>query len=108
MKSGLAVRNNAQAPIINDNTSVTITAAAYVTLAAATSKSISAIEVQNTSAKTIKLALGAAAAEVDFYACAPGVNGIVFPKEIPKGTRISAKAITADATTGALVINSMA
>lgn len=108
MKGALALRENATVPVTNDNTGTTITTAAYVTMVASTSKAASAIEVQNTSSKIIKLAIGAAASEVDFYAIAPGVNGIVFPKTIPKASRISAKAITADATTGALVINLMA
>lgn len=108
MKGALALRENANVPVINDCTVTTITAAAYVTMVASLAKSCSAIEVQNTSAKIIKLAIGAAASEVDFYVIAPGVNGVIFPKTIPKGSRISAKAITADATTGALVINTIA
>lgn len=105
MKGSVAVRGPTQVPLINDNTGVTITSAAYVQLSASLPKACSAIEVQNTSSKIIKIAVGGAGAEVDKYAIAPGVNSVLIPIEIAKGARVSAKAVTADATTGALVIN---
>lgn len=105
MKGAVALRKLVGVPIANDCTGTTITSAAYVQMVASLGKACSGIEVQNTSAKAIKLAVGAAASEVDFMVIAPGVNSILLPHEIAKGQRLSAKALGADATTGFLIIN---
>lgn len=108
MKAGLAVRNTVNASVANDCTSTTITAAAYVTMVASLAGACSAIEVFNTTAKAIKLAIGAAASEADIYTLPPGTKSEIIPREIKKATRISAKALGADATTGFLVVNFLA
>lgn len=105
MKSGLGIRYPTQAPIVNDNSGATIPTASYLELTSSLPQAASAIEVQNTSAKIIRLAVGAAGVEVVKYAIAPGVNSVIIPLELKKGARLAAKAVTADATTGALVIN---
>lgn len=108
MKGSVAVRNPVGTPLANDCSSVTITSAAYVQLTASLGASCSAIEVQNTSAKAIKLAVGAAASEVDKYIVAPANQSLILPIEIAKGARVSAKALGADATTGFFIVNFLA
>lgn len=105
MKGFVAVRGTVGTPINNDNTGTTITSGAYVQLTASLSAACSAIEVQNTSTKIIQIAVGGSGAEVVKYVIAPGVNSVIIPIEIKKASRLTAKAVTADATTGALVIN---
>lgn len=105
MKGAVALRHTVGTPIINDCTVTTITTAAYVQLSSALPNACSGLEVQNTSAKSIQLAIGGAGSEVVFYAVAPGVNTVLFPHELRKGVRLAAKAVTADASTGALIIN---
>lgn len=105
MKGAIALRKVVGLPIINDCTVTTITTAAWVQLTATLDASCSGLEIENTSAKSIQIGVGASGSEVAFYAVAPGVNTVLIPHELKKGSRISAKAVTADATTGALIIN---
>lgn len=105
MKGAVALRSTVGTPVANDCSSTTITSAAYVVLSASLSVACSGIEVQNTSAKAIKLAIGGAGAEVDKYIIAPATVGIIVPMEFKKGARLSAKALGADATTGFLIVN---
>lgn len=109
MKGSLALRNPVGTAIANDCSSTTITAAAYVQLTAATDAPASGILVFNTSAKAIKLARGASGSEVDTGIVIPpsSTSGTFIPIEIKKGTRLSAKALSADATTGYFVVTLM-
>lgn len=100
MQGALALRNPVGTPVSNANASVNITTAAYLQLEASSDRACSALLVFNTSASPIKLALGAAASEVDQFIIPPTTIGVMIPINIKKATRISAKAIGADATTG--------
>lgn len=105
MKGALALRNPIGTPIVNDNSSANVPSASYLELSASLPQACSGIEVQNTSSKAIKLAIGAAASEQDQYIIAPGVVSMIVPVNFAKGARLSARALGADATTGFLVVN---
>ncbi len=106
MKGALALRQIVGTPVVNDCSATTITAAAYVEMSAVLAAPASAIEVFNTSAKAIKLAIGTAGNEVDLgFWVPPATVGMVIPVVIKNALRLTAKALTADATTGFLVVN---
>lgn len=85
--------------------STNVTTAAWVTAVASTSQPCSAIEIFDSSGSMIQLGIGAAGSEVTKYTIPPGGSVIFLPMEIAKGSRISLKALDADATTGRLIIN---
>lgn len=97
-------RSRANAPSITDYTGVPVTSAAYVTIVASTAASINLIELFDSSGVAIRLAVGAAASEVDQCIIIPGGNGQV-PLAIPAGSRISYKAVSTSATAGFNVLN---
>ena len=81
---------------------------AWVEIISATTFPSSAVEIFSASGSTIKLSLGAAgdedAEEIKYYVL-PGGSSILLPIEIPRGKRISAKAVDATADVGSLVLN---
>lgn len=91
------------------NTGVTnITTGAWVQISAATAKSCSFLDIYNPTTKILVLAIGSVGAEVElpFYIY-PGVSSQLIPLDmaIPKGSRLSAKAVDADAVSGYLLLN---
>jgi hypothetical protein len=88
----------------NDYSSVNVTTGAYVELIASTGSEINQLEIFDSSGETLKLALGAAASEVDLLLVTPGGNGII-PVNIPAGTRVSIRAVSATASVGEIDIN---
>lgn len=97
-------KSGAEAPIRKDYSAGSVTTAAYVQLVAATTGVINKIQIFDSSGSVLKIAVGAAASEVDQIFVFPGGNGDV-DLLIPVGSRISIKAVDADATTGQLLIN---
>ena len=91
------------------NTGVTnITTGAWVQLTAATTKSGSFLDIYNATTKILLLAIGEVGSEVELPVYVyPGISSQLIPLDqvIPKGTRISAKALDANATTGYLLLN---
>lgn len=83
----------------NDYSTTSVTTAAYVQLIASTSAIANLLEIFDSSGQTLVLAIGAAAAEVDKFYINPGGNGQV-PLNIPAGSRVSIKAVTATASAG--------
>jgi hypothetical protein len=84
-----------------------VVTASYVDVVAAASNlnTTTAINIQNQTDTTVFLAKGAAASEVAIPGyIAPGMN-VTFPIEVAKGIRIAAKALGANGTTGALIVN---
>lgn len=94
----------ANAPVFNDYTSTSITTAAYTQLIASTTSATHEIEIFDSSGQALYLATGGAGSEVNQIVIFPGGNSRI-KLSIPAGTRISAKAITATASTGFLAIN---
>lgn len=92
--------------IVNDNSSTTITAAAYVQLDSSTDGSCDSIDVFNSSSSVIFLAIGASGKEIPIkYNFAPASSEIQHVHiPIAKGVRLSAKA-DADASMGYLIVN---
>ena len=94
---------------ISINTGVTnITTGAWVQLSAATTKPLSFMEVYNATTKILVLATGVPGSEVELpIYIYPGIGSQIIPIDqiIPKGSRISAKAVDANATTGYLLLN---
>jgi hypothetical protein len=93
----------ANAPIQNDYSGSPVTTAAYTTLVASTSNAINNIHIFDSSGQAMILAIGAAAAEVNQLYVPPG--GDTYTLSIPAGTRISYKALTANATSGYVVMS---
>jgi hypothetical protein len=101
LRAGKSIAN---APYRNVYSSVNVTTGAYVTAIASLSNTCSEIEIFDSSGETLKLAIGAAASEVDQILIFPGGNGRI-PLAIPAGTRISLRAVSANATVGEISIN---
>ena len=88
----------------NDYGTTPVTTAAYVQLIASTSAVSSLCELFDSSGQTLVLALGAVGSEVNQFYINPGGNGQV-SLNIPVGSRVSIKAVTASATAGYINLN---
>lgn len=104
MKGTIATRSNTQVPLVNDNSTTTITTAAYVQLSASLPGPASQIQASNTGTTPIRLATGGAGQEVDCAIIPVGAT-LTLPLSLKKGVRLAAKAVKTDNTTGYLVIN---
>jgi hypothetical protein len=93
----------ADGPYRNDYSSANVTTAAYTQVLASTAAAIKRLQIFDSSGQTMKLATGAGGAEVDILYIPPG--GIDIDYEIPAGTRLALKAISANATSGEIDIN---
>lgn len=84
--------------------STNVSTSAYVELIASLPSSFSKLQILDTSTKILKIATGAAGSEVDI--CTVAVSGcVVLPYYLTAGTRLSIKAIDANATTGYNVLS---
>lgn len=88
----------------NDYTSTNVLTSAYVQLVASTTDIINKIYVTDSSAQTLKIAVGAAASEVDQFYIAPNFTGVI-DLYIPASSRISIKSVSATANTGQLLLS---
>lgn len=91
--------------IRNVYSSTNVTTAAWVQLDASLDNETTAVEIFDSSGSVLKLAIGASGQEVElpFYIL-PGGNGRV-SLLLPKGKRLSIRAVDTSATSGQLVIN---
>lgn len=91
--------------IRNAYASTNVTTGAWVQLDSALNQNSNHLEIFDSSGSTLKLAIGAASAEVElpFY-IVPGGNGMI-PVTLSAGQRLAIRAVDANATTGQLVIN---
>jgi len=81
-----------------------VTTSAYTELFASTAAQFSKIQILDTSGQILKIAIGASGSELDI--CTTPVTGsIVVPYTVGIGSRISIRAVNADATTGYNVIS---
>lgn len=80
--------------------STNVTTSAYVTLTASLPVSVGALLITDTSTSLMKLAIGAAGEEVDLCAFQGNGNAVYVTGYIPKGVRLSLKAISATASAG--------
>lgn len=97
-------RSFANAPARIDYTVTNVTTSAYVQLVAPLSAAANEIEIFDSSGQTLALAVGAAGSEVVQLYIFPGGNGRV-PLAIPINSRVSVKAISANAVSGEIDIN---
>jgi hypothetical protein len=81
-----------------------VTTAAYTQVIASTPSITNEVEIFDSSGQTLTLAIGASGSEVNQIYIFPGGNGRV-PLFIPGGTRVSIKAISANAVAGEIDIN---
>lgn len=91
------------APVQNIYSSVNITTAAYTQLIASTTSATKYIDIFDSSGQAMILATGAAASEVILAYIPPGGDSFSFA--IPSGTRVAYKALSANATSGYLLLN---
>lgn len=94
---------NANAPVYNAYTSTSITTAAYTQLIASTTSATNKVTIFDSSGQAMILATGASGSEVILAYIPPG--GVEIPVQIPASTRIAYKALTANATSGYLLLN---
>ena len=91
---------------INSYSSTNVTTGAYVTLIASTPFDTAHIQVCDSSTHFVRLAIGAAGSEVDQFASpGPSSDCMMVTKFIPAGSRISLKAIDANATAGYIAVS---
>lgn len=96
-------RSQANTPIRNVYSSVNITTGAYVQLVASLSSTTNYLDIFDSSGQAMILATGGSGSEVDQAYIPPGGDQI--PLRIPSGTRVSYKALSANATSGYLLMN---
>jgi hypothetical protein len=94
------------APVTNLYSSVNVTTAAYVQIIAATAAEVTSIYIADTSGSFMILALGAALSEVDQIYLSPGFAGWIALR-IAAGTRVSLKALDANATAGRFIMSGL-
>lgn len=95
--------SSANAPIYNAYASTSITTSAYTQLIASTTSATTWIDIFDSSGQGMILATGAAGSEVIQAYIPPG--GDAFSFAIPASTRVAYKALTANATSGYLLLN---
>jgi hypothetical protein len=88
----------------NNYSSSSVITSLYTQLVASTAAAYSAIEIFDSSGETLKLAIGAAGAEVDQFLIFPGGNGRI-PYSISAGSRISIMAVSNTANNGEICLN---
>jgi len=97
---GLAKAN---APVYNNYASTSVTTGAYVQIVASTTSATQMLSIFDSSGQAMILAVGTAGSEVDQVYIPPG--GGDFSLNIPASSRVSLKALTADATSGYILVN---
>lgn len=103
--NGAATTQDVGETIENDYSSTNVTTGAFVELVAALGVTAVGLEIFDSSGETLELATGAAASEVRKMLIMPGGNSGVIPVSIASGTRLSVRAVSANATVGRLNIN---
>lgn len=97
-------RLNSASLVRNSYSSTSVTTSAYVQLVASVASAVKEIEIFDSSGESLVLALGASGSESDKVYVFPGGNGRI-PMQIAVGQRLSIKAVSANATSGELLIN---
>ena len=93
--------------VLLDMGTTNVTTAAYVQLLASTAAASTELEIFVGSGEVLAFAVGAAASEVVQFNTFPGGQGIV-KLSIASGQRLSVKSLTANVTSGYLVVNTFA
>lgn len=98
----IGVRRSVGVPAALDTSSTSVTSSAYVTFIASTAFACSSVQLHNSGAQPIKIAVGAAGSEVDIGEVFPIGVSILVPEIISKGVRISVKSIGGTQSSGIL------
>ena len=93
----------ANSPIQNVYSSTNITTSAYVQLVASTSNTINTLHIFDSSGQAMILGIGGAGSEVTTLYVPPG--GDTYTLNIPSGSRLAYKALTATANSGYLLMS---
>lgn len=88
----------------NDYSSVNVTTGAWVQLIASTSSTINEFEIFDSSGQTLEIGTGGIGSEQRLILVFPGGNGRV-PAQILASSRVSIRAVSANATVGEISIN---
>lgn len=96
-------KSTANPPVFNTYSTTPITTATYVTLIASTASIINYVDIFDSSGQAMILAVGAIGSEVIQGYVGPGGDQI--PLRVAAGSRISYKALTANATAGYLLMS---
>jgi len=89
----------------NVHSSTNITTGTWVVLLSSVgATAVKEIEIFDSSGETLEIGIGAAGSEVAKAYIIPGGNGRI-PFQIPAGTRLSVKAVSATANSGELIVN---
>lgn len=84
----------------NDYTGTPVTTGAWVQLIASTPSAASALLVFDSSGSTLEIGTGGAGVETRVLLVTPGGPDALVPITVPSGTRVSIRAVSADATAG--------
>lgn len=109
MKNALAIRNPVGVPRVLDTSSTSVTSSAYVDLVTAAQMTVpaAAILIHNPGSQPLKLASGAAGAEVDLFVVP--INAVmIVPIELKKSVRLSLKSMGATQSSGIITISFLA
>jgi hypothetical protein len=98
-----SVPKNVIEDVFQDYSITPVTTLAWVQIVAATAAKIEWMDIFDSSGQTLEIARGGAGAEVRIGYILPG--GCRIYEEIAAGTRLSVRAVSADANAGTLVIN---
>ena len=93
----------ANAPYYNNYASTSVTTSAYTQVVASTTSITQKLSIFDSSGQAMILAVGAGGSEVDQFYIPPG--GGDFSLNIPASSRVSIKALTANATSGYILIS---
>jgi hypothetical protein len=102
--TSVALGNTPSQFVRNDYTVTAVTTAAFTQLIASTTQATSVLEIFDSSGQTLELAFGASGFEVPQFLIFPGGNGRV-TCNIPAATRVSIKAVSANASVGEIDLN---
>lgn len=88
----------------NNYASANVSTSAWTELIASTASAATEVEIFDSSGETLELGIGAASLETRTAIIFPGGNGRI-PVAVPAGSRLSVKAISANATVGEICLN---
>lgn len=87
--------------------STNVTTSAYTEITASTSGAINRLYIADTSGSALILAVGGAGSEVDQLYIGPGGSDAPYELNIPSASRVSLKALDANATSGRLILTAL-
>jgi hypothetical protein len=91
----------------HDYSAANVTTAAYTEIVTSTAAAINRLRIFDSSGEGILLAFGASTSEADQLIIPPGGHSGEVELHVPSGTRLSVKALTANATDGDLLITAL-